>query len=363
MLNGKTEIDEVKYVLRGYEELDKKLNSLGAKIILKNVQKKCKRHEQRKGLCLCCNIKNKRKEESYMPKKKKNKDEEDEFAKEIIIGLNSEKKADNPPKKKKKKSKKKNEDKIIQMNEKKQIKPKKKKKKKRKGKLKKILKLLLKIVIVIGILIGIILFLFVSPVFSIKEINVNGANEITESVYKAMSGIEIGDNIFSIAKSNIIMEIKKEPYVETVEIKSVYPSKIEINIVERKISYLAEQNGRYFFLDKHGYILETNLAPLDYLIIKGCTTNFENLKEGDRIGGKDLGKFNDLIKIVDGIQNNGIETKLNSVDISNDDNYVLEFPDDKKTVMLGDTKDLSAKMTWIDFIMKQNKNESGMLEI
>jgi len=32
---GKTEVDEIKYILRGYEELDKKLNSLGASIMLK----------------------------------------------------------------------------------------------------------------------------------------------------------------------------------------------------------------------------------------------------------------------------------------------------------------------------------------
>lgn len=32
---GKTQVDEIKYILRGYEGLDKKLNSLGANIILK----------------------------------------------------------------------------------------------------------------------------------------------------------------------------------------------------------------------------------------------------------------------------------------------------------------------------------------
>ena len=31
---GKTKIDNIEYILRGYEELDKKLNLLGAKIII-----------------------------------------------------------------------------------------------------------------------------------------------------------------------------------------------------------------------------------------------------------------------------------------------------------------------------------------
>lgn len=32
---GKTKIDNIEYILRGYEELDKKLNLLGAKIVIK----------------------------------------------------------------------------------------------------------------------------------------------------------------------------------------------------------------------------------------------------------------------------------------------------------------------------------------
>lgn len=297
-----------------------------------------------------------------MPKKKKKyKKEEDELGRDIIIGLNTKKQSDNPPKIKEKKKTKKKKKKIKKPKQE-EIKQKKKvKKKKRKSKIKKILKLLLKIIIILGIIVGIGAFLFISPVFSIQEINVNGAKEISDSVYKAMSGIEIGDNIFSVQKTSIIQEIKKEPYVETVEIKSVYPNKIEINIVEREISYLAEQNGRYFFIDKHGYILETNLAPLDYLIIKGCNTNFETLKEGDRIGEKDIVKFNDLIKIVDAMQVNNIEAKLTSIDISNDENYVLELSEEKKTVMLGNTQDLSAKMAWINYCIRQNKNESGII--
>jgi len=34
---GKTTVNNAKYILRGYEDLDKKLNSLGAKIELKNI--------------------------------------------------------------------------------------------------------------------------------------------------------------------------------------------------------------------------------------------------------------------------------------------------------------------------------------
>lgn len=34
MAKGKTQVDDIKYILRGYEGLDKKLNKLGARVEL-----------------------------------------------------------------------------------------------------------------------------------------------------------------------------------------------------------------------------------------------------------------------------------------------------------------------------------------
>ncbi len=56
----------------------------------------------------------------------------------------------------------------------------------------------------------------------------------------------------------------------------MYPHKVEINVVERKISYMCEAGGKYIYLDENGYILETSLSPLEYVLIKGCKTDLSN---------------------------------------------------------------------------------------
>lgn len=285
-----------------------------------------------------------------MPRKKK-KNKEDNLEEEIIIGYNS-KKMDNPPKKKKKKKKEK-----VNVKRKSKTKTKKKKTKKKKGIFKKVLKILIKISIVLGIATGIILFLFVSPVFNISEITVSGAKEINESVYIAMTGIEVNDNIFEVNKVSGEDTIKKEPYVEDVEIKRIYPNKIEIAVTERKAIYIAEEDGKFYYLDKNGYVLESSFAAIDLLIIKGCSTRLENIEIGGRIDDKDLERFNDLIKIIDAIQNNEINAKLTSIDVSDNSNYILEFSEENKTIMLGNVSNLSAKMAWINLFMTDKKNE------
>lgn len=272
-------------------------------------------------------------------RKKKNRDEE-----EIIIGYNTKKKKDKPPKKKDKKSK--------------------RKKKNTWRKVKKVLLLLLKIILIIGILAGIGAFLFVSPVFNITEIRVENSNKISENTYISLSEIQIGENIFRISKSKIIEQIKQESYVENVEVKREYPGTVVITVTERTPAYMIEKNGgMYAYIDKNGYNLETTTQALDIPILKGTITDIENLETGARISDEDLSKFNDLIRIMDGIKNNNIQEKLQSVDISDDKNYILEFKNSNKKVILGDTSELSTKMLWIKYFMEKSEEEAGTVHL
>ena len=93
------------------------------------------------------------------------------------------------------------------------------------------------------------------------------------------------------------------------------------------------------------------------------TTDLENTPIGERINETDLEKFNDIIKITDGITNNEINAKLTSINIEDDKNYILEFAEENKTIMLGDTSDLSVKMEWINFFIEQNKGEIGTVHL
>ena len=272
-------------------------------------------------------------------RRKKNRDEE-----EIIIGYNTKKKKDKPPKKKDKKSK--------------------RKKKNTWRKVKKVLLLLLKIILIIGILAGIGAFLFVSPVFNITEIRVENSNKISENTYISLSEIQIGENIFRISKSKIIEQIKQESYVENVEVKREYPGTVVITVTERTPAYMIEKNGEmYAYIDKNGYNLETTTQALDIPILKGTITDIENLETGARISDEDLSKFNDLIRIMDGIKNNNIQEKLLSVDISDDKNYILEFKNSNKKVILGDTSELSTKMLWIKYFMEKSEEEAGTVHL
>lgn len=323
----------------------------------------------------------KKKKAKTKPKKKKETNEDEE---EIIIGYNSKgsrkessTKKKSQTKKVNKKSRKDNEEEIIigynskgtkkdkQTNKKGSKKKKKKQKSKNRWrKVKAVLFFFIKLILIIGTIVGIGFFLFVSPVFNIAKIEVKNASKISENTYIALSEVQIGENIFKISTLNIKSKIEEESYVEEVKVERSLPGTVAITVTERTPKYMAEAYGGMFaYIDQNGYYLETNSEKLDLPILRGMITDINNLNPGDRIVEKDLDKFNDLIKIIDGVKNKNIEPKLSYIDISNHNNYILEFETENKKVMLGDTLGLSTKMIWIEYFLKENKNKAGIIHL
>ncbi len=274
-----------------------------------------------------------------MSKKNKRRKPQKEEDEEIIIGYNTrQRKKDKPPKKKKKS-------------------------KNVWKKIKAILLALLKIVLILATIVGIGAFLFVSPVFNIVEIEVENANKISVNTYISLSGLQIEENIFRINKTKIREAIKTESYVEEVEIRRELPGTIIITVEEREPKYRIEKNGGlYMYIDKNGYYLEETTENINMPILRGIKTDIESLKPGDRMIKEDLEKFNDLIKIIDGVKSNNIE-ELSIINMSDKSNYVLEFISDQKKVMLGDISNLSTKMIWIKYFMTNEENKKGIIHL
>ena len=210
---------------------------------------------------------------------------------------------------------------------------------------------------------GIIAFLFISPVFNIIEVKVIGAEKINESVYIALSEISLGENIFKISKTNIINAIKTESYVDEVNVKRVYPGTVEISVKERKTAYNVEHNGIYVYIDKNGYILETNPEPYAVVTLEGIDSDLNSLELGDRLNEEDLSKFNDLMKIMNSLSKDNLKDKLTSINISDEKNYILNFKNDNKIIELGDTSDLSTKTSWIERFIDEEKDKKGTIHL
>lgn len=202
-------------------------------------------------------------------------------------------------------------------------------------------------------------FALTSPIFNIQEIQVTQNNRVSAETITSLSGLNSDMNIFRFFSSNIEKQIKENPYVEDVKIKRILPNKIQIEVTERIPKFCVQVLNSLAYINSQGYILEIAQNELALPIITGIQTVEENIKEGYRLEEEDLIRLGDVLKIMGAAKENELHTKVTSIDITKKNDYKITMQEEKKTIYLGDTSNLSAKMINIQGILNDNQGIEG----
>ena len=207
------------------------------------------------------------------------------------------------------------------------------------------------------ITIGTIIFALCSPLFNIKNITVVNNNVLSQETVVSLSGLATNQNIFRFLKSDVEKRLKENPYVETVTINRKLPDTVEIDVKERERTFSLKFLNEYAYINNQGYILEISENNGELPIIQGIETSEDKITPGNRLDINDLKKLEVVIKIMKIAQENGIDSKITSMDITNKNEYVIYFEGEKKTAYLGDGSNLNTKILYIKEIME--KYEAG----
>lgn len=298
------------------------------------------------------------------PKKKKGKKQEEQnntinLDNEIVIGLRI--KEDLPvekPKKAKKqegKSAKKKKQKVTKNISPRKLKEKQEKEKQARMKKFKVVKYILLFIILVGSLVYILL----SPLFNINDIQVAGNAKISTEQIISLSKIEKQVNMFQYRKSDIRNNIKQNAYIDTVSISHQYPDTIKITVTERKPAYLLEFANTYVLMSNQGYLLEFANEVTDLPILTGFSTNTANIQIGNRLNNEDLQKLETVLRITEVINNNDLGQVVTKIDMTNEKNFKLILEKEQKEVYLGDGKDLSTRILYLKTILEKEQGKAG----
>lgn len=233
----------------------------------------------------------------------------------------------------------------------------------RKEKRLKIIKAILKIILFIAIIAGIAAFLLVSPVFNIKEISVSGNNKIQATEIESLSQLNIEQNIFRFSKETVKNNIKQNAYIDSVEIKRKLPNKIEINVTERTPAYQIKFGNAFAYIDEKGNILEINEEDLKLPLITGYKTQAEDFKAGNMMQEEDVTKLDTVNSIIRVSKSNEIYDMITSIDITNDEEYKVEFKGEGKTAYLGDASNINDRILLLKEILLKEKGNQGEIFI
>ena len=99
-----------------------------------------------------------------------------------------------------------------------------------------------------------------SPLFNIKQINIQGNNKITNEEIISLSQIKIDENTYKTNIHKAQHKILENPYINDVKIKRKIPDKIVIIIEERKPTYMLEYGSGYVYISNQGEQKVANLG-------------------------------------------------------------------------------------------------------
>ena len=211
--------------------------------------------------------------------------------------------------------------------------------------------------IVLGIVL--LIFLMVSPIFNIENIEIEGNSILSNEKIISLSEIHIDENIFRINKMSVKEKIKSNAYVESVEISRKLPNTIQIQIKERKVKYMLEYADGYVYVNSQGYMIDISKDKKEVPIIIGYSTENTDIAIGNRLKNEDLKGIEMANKIVEVANSNEITSLITKIDISNSKNYTLILETEGKKIYLGDCTDLTTRIARAKAIIEKTAGKEG----
>ena len=254
---------------------------------------------------------------------------------------------------------------VIQMTNKNKIKKEEEKRrkltqqeKKRKKRNKRI-KFFLKVFLLLAIIIGGVVFAMISPIFNMKDIQVLNNEQVSSQTIISLSELKTEENIFRFSSAKVVDKIKQNAYIQNVKIHRKLPNTIQIEVEERIHNYSIDFLGKYAYINTQGYILEIAEDSKEKPIILVITTPEEQVVIGNRLNEDDLGRLEDVIKIMNAAKEYDLDTKVTSIDISDKNEYSIYLEEEEKKVYLGNNSNLSNKILYVNAIIEEEKGKEG----
>lgn len=104
-----------------------------------------------------------------------------------------------------------------------------------------------------------------SNFFNVKNINIEGNKNVSQTKIKKVSGLQKGSKYFVVSKKDRVRKLEAIPYIEDAKISYSLSGKVKIKVKERSPYYQMEASD-YLLLDDNFRILESSDKKRDNLV-------------------------------------------------------------------------------------------------
>ena len=141
---------------------------------------------------------------------------------------------------------------------------------------------LLRIVVALALIVAAVLCAHLDY-FNVDGIAVIGNADITDEEIIKQSGLEMGGSVFDVHPLIVQHRIKKNLYIEDVNVNRKLPDKVEIIVKERSLLAQFHKDSKFVITDSEGMVLDISKEERKATIIEGVTVTDAEKKETIRI--------------------------------------------------------------------------------
>ena len=187
-------------------------------------------------------------------------------------------------------------------------------------------------------------FLCISIFFKVETITVSGDTRYSEEEVIAASGIEIGQNIFTVSKTHIQKSITAAcPYVESVELVRHLPGDLEIKVSESSEVYACINSmGQITMVNADGLVLEQCASLPQYTCLL-LGSDYSSYPTGEYLPEEHVSTFLTLDKLLKALEESGISGDVGYVNLS-DPLDIRVMVKERILLLVGSEYELSAKL-------------------
>ena len=136
----------------------------------------------------------------------------------------------------------------------------------------------LRIVIILAVLAAAFLCAHLSY-FNVNGIAVIGNEEVSDEDIIKLSGIKTGESVFDVHPLLVQHDIKKNLYIEKVNVNRKPPDKVEIIVKERDMLAQFHKDEKFVITDSDGMVLDISKEAHKATLIEGLTVTAAEKKE------------------------------------------------------------------------------------
>lgn len=193
----------------------------------------------------------------------------------------------------------------------------------------------------------------ISIFFKVQKIYINGLEKYSLEEILENIALNYGDRLLFIDKNEVKIEIlSKYPYIDTIEVKRIYPNEIEINVTE-------SENFATIYLDEKHYAVNDKfkvLSEISYLeavkLPKIIGFEPEMIEIGKEISSLNSYKYECLVEVINYFEKYGYLDLVTEFNLTKSYDVIIKCGI-KYQIEIGKIENLDHKMKMFGEVLKK----------